>query len=104
MPWFFKHYLRSPADAENVFVSPLRASSSQLSKLPPATIVTAELDPLQDDGTSYAAKLAEAGVDSARENYDGVTHEFFGMGLVVDEAKAANAFVAKRLRAAFKGK
>jgi acetyl esterase len=104
MPWFYKHYLRRPADGENVFVSPLRATSTQLSKLPPATIVTAGLDPLQDDGTSYAAKLAEAGVDTARENYDGVTHEFFGMGPVVDEAKAANAFVAKRLRAAFKGK
>jgi acetyl esterase len=102
MPWFFEHYLRTPADGKNIFVSPLRATSTQLKKLPPATIVTAELDPLHDDGTAYAARLAEAGVDTAHENYEGVTHDFFGMGLVLDEAKAANAFVAKRLREAFK--
>jgi len=50
IPWFFEHYLRTPADGKSVFVSPLRASSAQLKKLPPATIVTAELDPLHDMG------------------------------------------------------
>ena len=104
IPWFFGHYLRSPADGKSIFVSPLRATPAQLKKLPPATIITAELDPLHDEGTSYAAKLAEAGVDTAQENYDGVTHGFFGMALVVDEAKSAHAFVAKRLQAAFKAK
>lgn len=102
MHWFFNYYLNSPADGENILISPLRATPEQLRGLPPATIVTAELDPLQSEGISFATKLRSAGVDVQSKNYDGVTHEFFGTGRVVDQAKAAEEFVAGRLKDAFK--
>lgn len=101
MKWFFKYYLNSPADGENILVSPLRASAEQLKALPPATVITAQIDPLHDDGQQYAEKLKAAGVDTEYKSYDGVTHEFFGMALAVDEAKAANAVVVARLKVAF---
>jgi acetyl esterase len=101
MQWFFGHYFNSESDGADVNVSPLRASRAQLVDLPPATIVTAEIDPLRDDGKQYAQKLREADVDVAYRNYPGVTHEFFGMGAVVDEASDAVEFAAGRLRGAF---
>ncbi|MDB4973474.1 MAG: nlhH [Myxococcaceae bacterium] len=104
MKWFFQQYLRNEADGRNVLVSPWRASAEQLRGLPPATIVTAELDPLRDDGSSYADKLKAAGVDTEHKDYLGVTHEFFGMAALVDEARSAHGFVAGRLKAAFADK
>lgn len=101
MQWFYKQYLNSEDEGNNVLASPLRATAAELKRLPPATVVTAEIDPLRDDGRQYVAKLKEAGVDVKHEDYTGVTHEFFGMAAVVDEAKAANAFMAGRLKDAF---
>ena len=54
------------------------------------------------DGAAYADKLKSAHIDTAYQNFDGVTHEFFGMALLVDQAKAANTFVTSRLKTAFK--
>lgn len=102
MEWFFKQYLNNPEDGNNVILSPLRATPAELKNLPPATIVTAEIDPLRDDGREYAKKLKAAGVDVDAKDYTGVTHEFFGMGAVVDEAKAAETFVSDRLKSALK--
>ena len=59
MKWFFNQYLRSPKDGANVLVSPLRAPAVRLQKLPPTSIVTAEIDPLHDDGQAYAAAIAD---------------------------------------------
>lgn len=101
MRWFFQNYLKSPKDGENVYVSPLRATEAQLRGLPPATVVTVEIDPLRDEGTAYAAKLTRAGVKVKSKDWTGVAHEFFGMGLVVDKAKEAEAFVAQALAASF---
>ncbi|HEV7297973.1 MAG TPA: alpha/beta hydrolase [Tepidisphaeraceae bacterium] len=102
MQWFFKHYLAANAsDAQNKYVSPLKASQGELSGLPPATVITAEIDPLMSDGQQYAEKLRAAGVEITNRNFNGVTHEFFGMGAVIDEAKAAQKFAAERLNTAF---
>ena len=79
---------------------PLQAKS--LADLPPATIVTADIDPLRDDGKKYAAALEKAGVKVRYKNYEGVTHEFFGMGAVVDKSKDAVKYAAEGLTAAFK--
>ena len=57
--------------------------------LPPATVVTAQIDPLRSEGQAYAEKLKDAGVKVNLINVDGVTHEFFGMAKVVDKAKTA---------------
>ena len=69
--------------------------------MPPATIITAAIDPLRSDGEDYANKLKGAGVSVVYQNYDGVTHEFFGMGAVVDAAKDAVNLAASGLRNAF---
>jgi len=69
--------------------------------LPPTTIITAEIDPLQSDGMLLAEKLKAAGVKVESKNYDGVTHEFFGMGAVVPEAKEAMMYGAGQLKSAF---
>ena len=102
MRWFWKYYLKNPSDGSNPLASPLRASNEMLSKLPPATVITDQIDPLRSEGKAYADKLKEAGVDAEYRNYDGVTHEFFGMAAVVDNAKKAEAFAADRLKSAFK--
>ena len=74
---------------------------AEVSNLPPATIVTAEIDPLRSEGEMLAEKLEAAGVDAEIMNYEGATHEFFGMAAVVDDAEQAQQFVADRLTAAF---
>lgn len=99
LAWFKARYLSDPAFANNGFVSPLLVED--LSGLPPATLITAEIDPLRSEGEAYAQRLEAAGVDVVYQNFDGVTHEFFGMGAVVPEAQAAVDLVAERLQAAF---
>ena len=63
--------------------------------------VGARFDPLRSEGRHYADRLKEAGVPVAYRNYAGVTHEFFGMGAVVDKAKQAVTFAASELRQSF---
>ena len=72
-----------------------------MSGLPPATIIAAEIDPLLTEGKTYADKLQAAGVKVQYKVYDGVTHEFFSMGAVIDESKQAEEFAAEQLKAAF---
>ena len=74
-----------------------------LAGLPPTTIVTAEIDPLRSEGQLLAQRLRNAGVEVAANNYEGVTHEFFGAAPVVEKATEAQAYVASRLREAFVG-
>ena len=102
MRWFWKYYLKNPNDGSNPLASPLRATKEQLANLPPATVITDQIDPLRSEGQAYADKLKEAGVEVEYRNYDGVTHEFFGMAAVVDKAKKAESFAADRLKTAFK--
>lgn len=99
MEWFFKHYLSKPSDAENPYAVPLKAQS--LKGLPPATIIAAEIDPLLSEGKNYADRLKNDGVKVTYKKYSGVTHEFFGMGKVVDKAKDAEDLAAKELKKAF---
>lgn len=99
MQWFVKYTIAKPADKNNPLIALVKANN--LSKLPPATIVAAEIDPLRSEGKQYADKLQAAGVPVRYKLYNGVTHEFFGMGAVVDKAKDAVAFAAEGLRGAF---
>jgi acetyl esterase len=99
MRWFWDHYLNSDADGENAYVSPLRAAD--LSKLPPATVFTAEFDPLRDEGDAYAAKLADAGVTVKHTRLDGQIHGFFSMLLVFEAAGKAIDLAAVDLKQAF---
>ncbi len=98
MMWFTKNYVRTMADAKDPRISLVNAN---LKGLPATTIITDEYDPLQSDGMMLADKLKAAGVNVNSKNYDGVTHEFFGMATVVPEAKEAQAFAAGELKKAF---
>ena len=64
-------------------------------------MITAEIDPLMSEGKAVADKLKQAGVRTTHENFDGVSHEFFGMGLVVKDAERAEDLAAKEPKAAF---
>lgn len=98
MEWFVKHYTSKPADLAD---ARLNLVSAKLDRLPPTTIVLAEIDPLRSDGEMLAEKLKAAGVDVTTKTYEGVTHEFFGMGAVVDDAKSAEKYAGGRLKDAF---
>jgi acetyl esterase/lipase len=98
MAWFTKNYMNSMEEAKDPRITLVKAN---LKGLPETTIVTAEIDPLQSDGTMLADKLKAAGVSVDSKNYDGVTHEFFGMGAVVPEAKDAEMYAVNRLKKAF---
>ena len=102
MQWFAKHSFSSMAQAADPRVS--LVDQPNLKGVAPATIISAQIDPLRSDGERYAAALKKAGVSVNRVNYDGVTHEFFGMSAVVDKAKAAQKVVADDLKQAFGGK
>jgi len=99
MIWFFRYYLRTPKDAQSPYISLVKVKN--LRGLPPATVITAQIDPLRSEGKTYADHLRTAGDAVVYRNFSGVTHEFFGMGAVVDKAKQANALAAQGLRSAF---
>jgi acetyl esterase/lipase len=98
MQWFFQQYLRAPADGRTPLIDLVHAD---LAGLPAATVITAQIDPLRSEGNELADRLKDAGVQVDYKNYEGVTHEFFGMGVVVDEAKQAEQQAADGLRKGF---
>ncbi|HTX42530.1 MAG TPA: alpha/beta hydrolase [Acidobacteriaceae bacterium] len=102
MQWFWNHYLPDPAFRVDPLASPLRAPTDELSKLPPALVITAECDVLRDEGESFARNLARSGVPVSSVRYGGVLHGF----MVDDElaqtpqARSAMALLAAHLREA----
>ena len=98
--WFVKNTLKSEADKASPMIDII--GKAELSHLPPATIITAEIDPLMSDGQLLAAKLRRAGSRVHYENFAGVTHEFFGMDAVLRDADRAQNDAAADLRRAFK--
>lgn len=84
MQWFMAHY--APKDSSDPRFAPLQGS---LVGLPPAVVVTAELDPLRDEGEAYAAALSDAGVHVVARRFDGMIHGFMDMGSFSPGAKAA---------------
>ncbi len=87
MRWYWRQYAGPDPDARDPLLSPLAAPS--LAGLPPAVVVTAEYDPLRDEGDDYARRLAAEGVEVWHRGYAGLTHGFFGSGAVVDAAAVA---------------
>lgn len=97
MDWFLAHYLR-PEDRKHPHVSPMNASN--LRDLPPAMILTAECDPLRDQGEAYARKLQAAGVPVELKRYEGMIHPFLNLLGILDTAKVAIADAGSALRRA----
>src|SRR5688500_17059805 len=98
MSWFFQNYLNGAQDRADPRVNLVAAD---LEGLPPTTIINAQIDPLRSEGEVLAERLRGAGVAVEQKTYDAVTHEFFGMGAVVDEAMAAEQMAANALKKAF---
>ena len=94
--WYWRHYLLSPEDGLDPFASPLRAAD--LGRLPPALVITAEYDPLRDQGEQYADRLRGAGVPVELTRYSGMIHGFFAMSGELDGGRRALAQAARFLR------
>jgi acetyl esterase len=106
MVWFRQHYLGDARGGDprarwtDPRVSPLLASDESVRGLPPALVITAEHDPLRDEGEAYAAKLRAAGGDVTATRYDGMIHGFFSLGDFIPEGKAAIDDACEALRTA----
>ncbi|HVF87646.1 MAG TPA: alpha/beta hydrolase [Pyrinomonadaceae bacterium] len=100
MGWFWKHYLENESQGREPYASPMMARD--LAGLPPAIVITAESDPLRDEGEAYAKRLADAGVSVKSRRFDGVMHEFFGLAGVVDKATEAVTEATEGLNRVFK--
>ncbi|MER5942058.1 alpha/beta hydrolase [Streptomyces sp. NPDC001928] len=103
MTWFWDQYATDEAERAQITASPLRATTEQLTGLPPAFVVTAEADVLRDEGEAYANKLREAGVPVVAVRYQGVIHDFVMLN-ALRETQAAGAAIGQAvgvLRGAF---
>ncbi|AMR31705.1 lipase [Mucilaginibacter sp. PAMC 26640] len=98
MMWFVKNYLNNMGEGKDPRINLVAAN---LKGLPPTTVITDEIDPLQSEGMTLVEKLKDAGVTTDSKNWDGVTHEFFGMGAIVPEAKDAEMYAVDQLKKAF---
>ncbi len=95
MTWFLGNYLHG-ADPLDPDASPLFVDD--LSGLPPALVVTAEFDPLRDEGEAYAERMRHAGVAVTTSRYDGMIHGFYGLDNLFDSAKRATAETVAAVR------
>jgi len=99
MRWYWRQYLSRPENAAEAYACPLKADD--LCGLPPALVITAECDPIRDDGERYAERLIAAGVPVTMSRYPGALHGFFAMpGVLTKGTEAvleASDFLRRRL-------
>ena len=99
MSYFHDHYITDPAHDLDWRSSPLL--HPDLSRLPPALVLTAGFDPLRDEGAAYAHALTTAGGSASYLCFERQIHGFITMGRLLDEANAAVSMCAAELRRAF---
>ena len=95
MAWFWDHYAPDPEASSNPEASPLRAHT--LAGLPPAVVLTAQYDPLRDEGEAYAERLAQDGVRVEHRRFEGQMHGFFTMGDILPGSAAGLDFVVQAI-------
>lgn len=102
MQWFWDQYTTDENQRAEITASPLRATTEQLTGLPPALVITGEADVLRDEGEAYANKLREAGVPVTAVRYQGIIHDFVMLNALADTqaARAATGQAISTLRAA----
>ncbi|MDX3096589.1 alpha/beta hydrolase [Streptomyces sp. ME19-03-3] len=100
MQWFWDQYTTDPAQRAEITASPLRATTEQLTGLPPALVITGEADVLRDEGEAYANKLREAGVAVTAVRFQGIIHDFVMLNALREThaAQAAISMAASTLR------
>ncbi|MDO1451117.1 alpha/beta hydrolase [Rhodocytophaga aerolata] len=98
MEWFFNYYKPNWKTNRHRYISLIH---TDLTGLSPTTIINAEIDPLESDGAELAKRLQNDGVMVMRKVYKGVTHEFFGMSALLEQAQQAQAFATTELKKAF---
>jgi acetyl esterase len=98
MAWFVDHYMGSEGDRGSIAASPMLASDEQLKRMPPAIVITAQFDPLRDEGEAYGKRLVENGVSATITRYNGAFHEFFKMITILDDAQSAHAQASTLLK------
>jgi acetyl esterase len=96
--WFWRHYLPTPESGRSPWASPLMATS--FAGLPPALVITAEFDPLRDEGEAYAAALSAAQVPARVVRLEGMIHACFQMAGVIDRSRRLIETAASELREA----
>lgn len=99
MDWFYACYFGGAADGTDWRISPLHAPDLQ--GVAPAVVITAEFDPLFDEGNAYARRLEASGVPVVHLPYDGMIHAFFGLSAVFDASRDALQRVSAELSHAF---
>ncbi|MFD8984647.1 alpha/beta hydrolase, partial [Streptomyces sp. NPDC059564] len=92
MQWFWDQYTADEAERAEITASPLRATTEQLTGLPPALVITAEADVLRDEGEAYANKLRTAGVPVTAVRVQGIIHDFVMLN-ALRETHAAQAAI-----------
>ncbi len=104
MEWFWDHYTKDAQERNQIYASPLRATTEQLKGLPPALIQTAEKDVLRDEAEAYGRKLDEAGVSVVSTRYNGMIHDYgllnalADIPAVQDALDQAGASISKHLQ------
>jgi acetyl esterase/lipase len=93
MQWFWDQYTTDETERAQITASPLRATTEQLTGLPPALVITGEADVLRDEGEAYANKLRQAGVPVTAVRFQGVIHDFVMLN-ALRETHAAETAIA----------
>ncbi|MFF2097021.1 alpha/beta hydrolase [Streptomyces sp. NPDC058202] len=96
MQWFWDQYTTDENQRAEITASPLRATTEQLTGLPPALVITGEADVLRDEGEAYANKLREAGVPVTAVRYQGIIHDFVMLD-ALRETHAAEAAITQAI-------
>lgn len=100
MEWFIGHYMQDKSRLKDELASPQFSPDALLKGAPPALVITAQFDPLRDEGEAYGVRLIENGVMASIVRFNGQFHSFFGMLGLLDDAESAHQIAATALRKA----